>query len=593
MSDIYELTETDPECVSTYNHNSHDQVQLKHHQRTLLHRCLLYESGQPIDMASNFPGLPEFHGHTFRTRVGIIGDRAGSGKSYVILALILSGPVGREMDIVKTYGNNSVQMSLSRCPPTHTNLLVVPHNLIAQWSSYILTFAPNLTCFYIKNAATLKAFRSRNDNVNNVDNVNNNNSIDLIVTTSTYYAQVILCTSDKKYNRVIFDEVDNMNIPNCVRPITAFTWFVTASFRNLINPRGHGIWNESQNKHVWSSTGIRSMGFIKSLFMDLTYTMSPRLISTLVVKNADVFVIRSMSLVPVQYRIIQCRTPKTINILNGIADKMIIEYLNAGDTFTALQYVDPSNKNDEVNIVSKLVKNIEVRIRSDPDPKNVEKLQKDVENIRERVSGTNTCCICYEDIDVKTVAPCCSNSFCFKCISKWLSKNKMCPMCKSEKKITEMYVIYVEPNVASGSSSSPTDETDAGHSKMKNLSIILNNYKYSNYNSKFLIFSSYDRALANVSSTLREIDVRHRYLKGNSVQIESTMNMYRNNDVNVLLVNPKNYGCGVNMEGTTDIIMLHKFDSEIEKQVIGRAQRVGRDKELRVWYLLYDNEYNL
>jgi SNF2 family DNA or RNA helicase len=65
---------------------------------------------------------------------------------------------------------------------------------------------------------------------------------------------------------------------------------------------------------------------------------------------------------------------------------------------------------------------------------------------------------------------------------------------------------------------------------------------------------------------------------------------YREGGLDVLLVNTNNYGNGLNFENTTDVIMLHKFDTEIEHQVLGRAQRCGRTEPLNVWYLLHENE---
>ena len=41
---------------------------------------------------------------------------------------------------------------------------------------------------------------------------------------------------------------------------------------------------------------------------------------------------------------------------------------------------------------------------------------------------------------------------------------------------------------------------------------------------------------------------------------------------------------------TTDIIIYHKMSSELENQVIGRGQRVGRETRLNVLHLCYNNE---
>jgi SNF2 family DNA or RNA helicase len=55
-------------------------------------------------------------------------------------------------------------------------------------------------------------------------------------------------------------------------------------------------------------------------------------------------------------------------------------------------------------------------------------------------------------------------------------------------------------------------------------------------------------------------------------------------------MNTQHFGSGLNLENTTDMILFHKFDTESEKQVIGRAQRYGRNEPLNVHYLLYENE---
>jgi SNF2 family DNA or RNA helicase len=36
--------------------------------------------------------------------------------------------------------------------------------------------------------------------------------------------------------------------------------------------------------------------------------------------------------------------------------------------------------------------------------------------------------------------------------------------------------------------------------------------------------------------------------------------------------------------------MFHKFDTQLEQQVIGRAYRMGRELPLNVYYLLHENE---
>ena len=40
-----------------------------------------------------------------------------------------------------------------------------------------------------------------------------------------------------------------------------------------------------------------------------------------------------------------------------------------------------------------------------------------------------------------------------------------------------------------------------------------------------------------------------------------------------------------------DILVYHRMSKDLEKQVIGRAQRLGRTVPLNITYLCHENEY--
>ena len=56
----------------------------------------------------------------------------------------------------------------------------------------------------------------------------------------------------------------------------------------------------------------------------------------------------------------------------------------------------------------------------------------------------------------------------------------------------------------------------------------------------------------------------------------------------MLLIESNLYGCGLNLEMCTDLILFHSMDNDY--QVIGRAQRPGRKNNLLVHKLHYPNE---
>ncbi|GAX85150.1 hypothetical protein CEUSTIGMA_g12569.t1 [Chlamydomonas eustigma] len=60
--------------------------------------------------------------------------------------------------------------------------------------------------------------------------------------------------------------------------------------------------------------------------------------------------------------------------------------------------------------------------------------------------------------------------------------------------------------------------------------------------------------------------------------------------VPLFLMDPRIYACGLNLHETTDLVLLHRLTTTMERQVIGRAQRPPRVGTLRVWKLRYDVE---
>lgn len=601
--EVDELTEDDVRAEQPPNTN----VVLKMHQLTLLNSCIKMEN-ELIYLKKAKALEDDVHEmDTMKTNIGIIGDRVGSGKSYVVLALLMSNNIKDKEDVfVKSTGMNNVVFTLQQKQKAiKTNVLVIPHNLVAQWVTYIGKFTSALKYIMLNK----KSFAEIIDDELKIEDY------DLIIVTSTYYNKFATYVSDKeiKFQRAIYDEVDNLNIPGCRAIDARFIWMVTASFGNLLYPRGFTRWEPNLHRYVWSANGIANAGFIKNILMDLWNSVPNKCTKLLILKNTEEFIKKSNVLPDIFKNIIKCLTPNTIKILGGIVDRNVLECLNANDIQGAISHISPANKGSEENIVdimiqkySKILANLALKltyaenyIYDNEEDKEAElkkiksKINENnvkVDLIKERINESNTCSICYDDMVNKTITKCCQNSFCFKCINIWLIKNASCPMCKSSMKSTDIFSVVDE-----GGASTPNVEEveyDDGTmneklDKVGNLKILLTNRKPG---SKFLIFSNYDNSFNNIHVTLTELNIKYAHLKGNGNVIKCMIDKYKNADVDVLLVNTRHYGSGLNLENTTDIVMCHKFDSEIEKQVIGRAQRLGRTVPLNIWYFLYDNE---
>lgn len=576
------------------------KIDLKHHQRVLLQKCIELENFG-IDIADD-----EYLSATYkyvRANLGIIGDKVGSGKSFTLLALILVNPMPK-VKYNKTFVYGQGHMGFKMNPVTDSvmldlNVIVMSHSLVKQWETYVKSFTDNLKIFVVNSKKTFAILETKL------------REIDLLFVTANFYKNVQMYMNDRDITvkRLIFDEVDTAYTPNAKRINAKFYWFITASYKNILNPYPRWHYNHTDWRESYQITsGIHNNLFAKNVFVSFLKTMSAeelKCVDRLVLKNNDDFVERSFNLMEYQTHVIQCKTPKVVNILHGISNKRIVQCLNAGDVATAISLMNQENIGDEENIIN-IVKrdfwnrlnNANLRLEmaqnyifSNPSNREArikkieserEEMAQKIQMIEERVRESNLCNICYSDMTTKSITKCCKNSFCFECITSWLVRNPKCPLCKSNMCESDLYLMVKDYVPQSDPESSRLEKLDQ-------MRVLLRDVVMKRENYKLLIFSEYDYVFSNLIDVVKDLNAEYGFLKGNS--IGNNVSRYKNNsNFNILFVNPMAYGSGLNLENTTDIIMFHKLNEQVTKQVIGRAQRPGRKEQLHVWFLLHENE---
>ena len=110
---------------------------------------------------------------------------------------------------------------------------------------------------------------------------------------------------------------------------------------------------------------------------------------------------------------------------------------------------------------------------------------------------------------------------------------------------------------------------------------------------KVLIFANYDEGLNKITKMLEEKKILHWRLMGTANCIDNMVKKYKDSTTScALVVNSIKYCAGLNLQCSSDLIFMHKIHNpNIETQVIGRGQRLGRTSPLNVHYMLYNNEY--
>jgi hypothetical protein len=234
--------------------------------------------------------------------------------------------------------------------------------------------------------------------------------------------------------------------------------------------------------------------------------------------------------------------------------------------------------------------------------------QAQIENLERRIRGADVCPICYdESMDNRTVAPCCGNSYCLACITRWLARNGSCPMCKAPVDPGGLMVILPDacgPEPEAPGPAAPADDpnsllpfrADASLGKVENLRSLMRHFAADTEAGagprRVLVFSDNDEIMRRVSTEVMSAEgIPHSFLKSNAAVINAKAREFRQTrGLYALLTNIRYYGSGLDLSAATDIVLMHKVQDGMAAQVVGRAQRPPRTDPLRIWKFRNDIE---
>lgn len=186
------------------------------------------------------------------------------------------------------------------------------------------------------------------------------------------------------------------------------------------------------------------------------------------------------------------------------------------------------------------------------------------------------CLACQQPVKEPTLMSCCQNIFCAGCILLW------CPLCRS----VESARFPVQAEIAYDAKDEFPNEMSASERlprlpKCMQMMSIIGDAR----DKKILVFSNYNETFTLIKKSLDEAKLMYLELKGTKEKRDNTIDAYKTGQVNLLLLNTIHSGAGLNLQETTDIILFHRIHDYQKIQVIGRANRIGRKVPLHIHYL--------
>jgi len=536
--------------------NDNIKISLKEHQKTAIHAMLKFEQNRCVSY-TNIISDKTFN-FEIESNYSILADKVGSGKTFIIMGLISQKQIPDSKPIISNTSLYTVVKYTDNIRAIKTNLIIVPHNLTGQWKE-VFTYT------------TLKTYIiSRKSDITNVivDNY------DCIIVSSTMIDDFYEKTKEIKWARVIIDEIITIKIPIRLQFNSNFIWFITATPNAIKNIKCH---------------------YIKKLTSMLTHE-SDEILNKILIKNNDDYVNESLQLPDINKIIIKCLSPKEYNILKDYVSTDIINMINAGNIEDAIKKLNCNTETTE-NILEVITRKIKTelynckeelsfedkKIHETPKIKEekIKKILSKIHDLELKYSGLedrikvinqpNDCPICYNLINTPIITNCCNNVFCIEC----LIKCKSCPLCRVKLEIPKCIVINENKIIK-----------EQLYPKTDNLLKLIKD----NPDRKILLFSEYDKTFDNLHNILTTNKITFDRLVGSCNHVNNVIKKFNEGNINILMLNAVNYGSGLNLQSATDIIIYHQLNKELESQVIGRAQRLGRNSNLNVYYLFYENE---
>jgi|694.fasta_scaffold00094_82 hypothetical protein len=496
------------------------------------------------------------------TRLGINADHTGYGKTLSMIGLMVRDKMEWNIDypfVVEQINTESEGLirtrKLLRYDKLQSNLILVSPTILKQWEKEF-----EYTNLRVGVIATKK----------DIDIVEAENC-DVVLVTPTNYNDLIKSYSRYAWKRFIFDEPGHNKVIGMKNIQAGFYWLVTATPSHIISQHRNG--RES---------------FMKKIIGDDCTHIEDQF-AGMIIKNDLDFVKSSFNMTPTYYYDYDCFQPlyrALVGLVNDNIKSMIeadniegaIEALGGTKTKNILELVKQKLLEELENIESKIriyiLRNESSKIEEWNSKKRLisNKLLTIENRFESMISGN--CNICFEKLSNPIMEPSCNNLFCGRCILTWLQTKQNCPLCRQNIVVNQL--IYMDEN--------KSIESKSENHKLTKQEMIVKIIK-EKPDSKFIIFSSYDQTFDQIHLALADNNINFKLLKGSVQQIQRTINDYKSGDLQVLFLNSKFNGSGINLQETTDIILYHDMSEATKTQLIGRANRIGRTSPLHVHQL--------
>lgn len=513
---------------------------------------------------------------TMQRFVGIQADPVGYGKTLSMVTLIARDKMPwdlNESHVVDSqwtcrYYKVSYDTRLVRI---NTTLILTSHSCFIQWLDDLGHVGDALKVITIKSQKDIARFKP-------------SDAWDVAVVTPTMYNRLIL-SQDVAWKRFIFDEPAQVKVRAMKEIVTGFTWLVSAT---------PGYIARNQSSTSWVGRLARDFGWNRGV------------IQNFVVRNPTRFVQTSFDMPETVFKDYICWQPLARH-LNGLVPTHINRMVQAGDIQGAIDALGGGQTN-KINLVEILKarkqRDIEyVRFhlqrwenvgesaergrRLAHWRQRLEELQSQLQKLDDSCKEDleSNCPICMDELVEPLLEPQCGQLFCAECLLTWAAAHNTCPHCRRTLDATSL--VHVTDESKNKNKKNP--DADKPLTKLQCIKKIVKIRTTEDANSKFIIASQYIGGYTKIKALLDEMKIPWCVIAGAVATRDKKIKQFQAGPCRAIFISNLDSTAGVNLQAATDIILFNEMPDSIRTQIIGRANRIGRNSSVVVHTLFTDN----
>lgn len=573
------------------------QCSLYPHQQTILHRIVeLEDAGMvtvklPLQHLTSAPAM-------IQSNSIVLSEPFGSGKTAVIIALVLLRPVPRAHYSYTTEKNGTFYNARAACSTkiSRQTAIIVGSAVAVQWQNSIAAIAPQLRLFSVVDS---RSFRKFQELVTSGEIVH----VDVVLVRVAEFIDggkkknLITAVGDigVTFARVVYDDYDSIGIPARAQTLAALkSIFVSATRR--IRPRltagGRCILAAASDDTLYDHFNVRNKKSFTEASVNLPAYNSYRCVYDSSFDNI-------------------------VRLIWVLGRRDVVDLINSDLTCAAAELVGETRAHI-LHILSSIVRHTKKACdRGDIVAiEHMRMFSREIAGIR---------CTQCAAAAATFISGCCGAVFCDVCMNSVLRKYNnciggVCGRCRRNISVdhtpvhllrgktykTKIPVVHETLDVNAGGAISP---------KLRAVSAILAGIPPSGYVSyklslmpllvggdmrecppeiprKILIYTGFSRSAAVIAEYLSAISADHAILQGNCGERQNIVECAKKHTRPFALIAAALTDCaGINMEFMTDLVLYHApADRGVLAQIFGRVQRIGRVYSANIWHLCYKNE---